>query len=74
MILKSTPLPSAPAAPPANIPPGYTGEVYLPGTGRKVFWTGRVAIGLRHQEPERNAAPTSSEIWLQQLLLGGLTQ
>ncbi len=29
------------------VPDGYTGPVALPGTGRMVYWTGRIAIGLR---------------------------
>lgn len=41
------------AAPPPGIPPGYTGPCVLPGTGQLIFWTGRVAIGLRHQKPRR---------------------
>jgi hypothetical protein len=40
-----------------------------PGTGRMVWWTGRVAIGLRHQ-PTRNFGPiTQSALWVQNLLL-----
>jgi hypothetical protein len=43
----------------------------LPGTGRQIWWTGRVAIGLRH-EPERNGAGYSqSALWIQELMLGG---
>ena len=30
------------------VPPGYKGPVALPGTGRIVYWTGRIAIGLRY--------------------------
>ena len=30
------------------IPKGYVGPVAMPGTGRMVFWTGRIAIGLRY--------------------------
>ncbi|HEX7637622.1 MAG TPA: hypothetical protein VF457_04430 [Burkholderiaceae bacterium] len=30
------------------VPKGYTGPVALPGTGRIVYWTGRIAIGLRY--------------------------
>jgi len=30
------------------VPKGYVGPVALPGTGRIVFWTGRIAIGLRY--------------------------
>jgi hypothetical protein len=54
------------AALPLAIPPGHVGPVALPGTGRMVWWTGRVAIGLRHQPaPRFDSAP-----WLQDLLLG----
>jgi hypothetical protein len=35
------------------VPQGYIGPVALPGTGRMVFWTGRIAIGLRYAAPER---------------------
>jgi hypothetical protein len=34
-----------------------------------VWWTGRVAIGLRHQ-PTRNFGPvTQSALWVQRLML-----
>ena len=57
------------AAPPVQIPPGHIGPVVLPGTGRMVWWTGRVAIGLRHQ-PTRNFGPiTQSALWVQGLML-----
>ena len=56
-------------APPVQIPPGHIGPVVLPGTGRMVWWTGRVAIGLRHQ-PTRNFGPiTQSALWVQGLML-----
>lgn len=52
------------------IPAGHVGPVTLPGTGRTVWWTGRVAIGLRH-EPSRTAAGLShSADWIQRVLLG----
>lgn len=35
------------------VPKGYVGPVALPGTGRIVFWTGRIAIGLRYAPNER---------------------
>jgi len=55
---------------PVAIPPGHVGEFVIPGTGRKVWWTGRVAIGLRHQ-PVRSLDTTSqSSMWLQRLMLG----
>jgi hypothetical protein len=54
------------------IPPDHVGPVALPGTGRIVWWTGRVAIGLRH-DASRGAqqAVSSSALWIQSLLLGG---
>ncbi|MBK6865064.1 MAG: hypothetical protein IPG91_16840 [Ideonella sp.] len=58
------------AAPPIPIPRGHVGEFVIPGTGRLVWWTGRVAIGLRHH-PVRCLEPTTrSARWLQDLLLG----
>ena len=57
------------ASPPVQIPPGHVGPVVLPGTGRMVWWTGRVAIGLRHQAT-RNFGPMSqSALWVQSLML-----
>jgi hypothetical protein len=57
------------AAPPLAIPPGHVGPVVLPGTGRTIWWTGRVAIGLRHQ-PTRDFGPiTQSALWVQSLML-----
>ena len=43
-------------APPVDLPIGYVGPAWLPGTGRMIWWTGRVAIGLRHL----SSAPTRS--------------
>ena len=40
-------LPSIPPFGPRWVPDGYTGPVALPGTGRVIWWTGRIAIGLR---------------------------
>jgi hypothetical protein len=36
------------SAPPVAIPSGHVGPFVIPGTGQLVWWTGRVAIGLRH--------------------------
>ena len=59
------------SAPPVAIPPGHVGPFVIPGTGRVVWWTGRVAIGLRHQ-PERFFEPTAqSSVWIQRLMLEG---
>lgn len=58
------------SAPPVAIPPGHVGEFVIPGTGRTVWWTGRVAIGLLHK-PERWAEPCAeSSLWIQSLMLG----
>lgn len=39
--------------PPVPVPVGHRGPVMLPGTGRMVWWTGKVAIGLRYEPPRR---------------------
>ncbi len=58
------------SAPPEKMPAGYVGEFVIPGTGRHVWWTGRVAIGLLHQ-PERYFEPvTRSSLWIQDLMIG----
>jgi hypothetical protein len=57
------------ATPPVDIPPGHTGPVYLPGSGRMVWWTGRVAIGLRHQPQRSYEGMTQSASWVQRLML-----
>ena len=58
------------SAAPVTIPPGHFGEFVIPGTGRRVWWTGRVAIGLLHQ-PERYFEPVAqSSLWIQDLMLG----
>lgn len=54
------------------VPPGHVGPLALPGTGRTVWWTGRVAIGLRHEASRaRSHAVSSSALWIQTLLIGG---
>ena len=53
---------------PRLLPPGHTGPVALPGSGRMVWWTGRVAIGLRHQ-PQAIGALSQSAAWIQTLML-----
>jgi len=58
------------SAPPVPIPPGHVGPFVIPGTGRLVWWTGRVAIGLRHQ-PIRSFSPVGqSSLWIQRLMIG----
>jgi hypothetical protein len=60
---------SAASGLPDLLPPGHVGPVALPGSGRMVWWTGRVAIGLRHQ-PQANVGPLSqSAAWVQALML-----
>jgi hypothetical protein len=54
---------------PLTIPDGHIGPIVLSNTGRLVYWTGRVAIGLRHQ-PVRHEEPLSHGAnWIQQLML-----
>ncbi|MEO7243529.1 MAG: hypothetical protein ABIX12_00030 [Rubrivivax sp.] len=55
--------------PPVALPKGYVGPAWLPGTGRMIFWTGRVAIGLRHEAPPHAMLHTSSADWVQSLML-----
>ena len=43
------------------------GLVPLPGSGRMVWWTGRVAIGLRHQPAAGEVA--DAESWIRRLML-----
>ena len=52
-----------------DIPKGHVGPVLLSDTGRSVWWTGRVAIGLRYQAPQTSDAPGRSALWIQDLLL-----
>lgn len=56
------------AAPPPGLPPGYVGPAVLPGSGRLIYWTGRVAIGLRHGR-EPLGASNQAQRWIQDLLL-----
>ena len=57
-------------APPIDLPSGYVGPAWLPGTGRMIWWTGRVAIGLRHQVRSRVESNAHSSVWVQALMLG----
>lgn len=56
--------------PPVPVPQGHVGPVMLPGTGRMVWWTGRVAIGLRYEPPRRLEVPSRAALQLQQLMIG----
>jgi hypothetical protein len=58
------------SAPPVTIPRGHVGEFVIPGTGRRVWWTGRVAIGLLHEPQSNFEGPAQSALWIQKLLLG----
>jgi hypothetical protein len=52
--LRLIPIHHSESAPPLGVPPGHVGWVYLPGTGRLAWWTGRVAIGARYQPPQHH--------------------
>jgi hypothetical protein len=67
MILKANSTKSTAIAPRPNLPQDYKGPVSLP-TGREVYWTGRVAIGLNYKAP-RHVEMSSNEEWLQKVLL-----
>ena len=56
---------------PIEVPAGYTGPLTFPGNGKTVWWTGRVAIGLRHEQPQYGMA-TQSSAWIQDVLLDRL--
>ena len=58
------------SVPPMTIPPGHVGEFVIPGTGRRVWWTGRVAIGLLHQPEGRFGSSSQSALWIQDLMRG----
>jgi hypothetical protein len=58
-------------APSLAIPAGHTGPFWLPVSGRLVWWTGRVAIGLRYQSAPRVEPDQTSACWLQDLMLRG---
>ena len=52
-----------------GIPEGHVGP-YILGTGRMIYWTGRVAIGLRHQPYRRVDEPMSrGAVWVQNVML-----
>ena len=58
------------ALPLVEIPPGHVGPVVLPGSGRMIWWTGRVAIGLRHESGRPYEMPSHSALWVQNLMIG----
>jgi hypothetical protein len=53
---------------PIEVPAGYIGPLTFPGNGKTVYWTGRVAIGLRHALVPRLLV-TQSSLWIQDLLI-----
>jgi hypothetical protein len=57
------------ALPPVEIPSGHIGPVVLPGSGRLIWWTGRVAIGLRHESQRHHDMPSQSALWVQKLMI-----
>ena len=57
------------ALPLVEIPPGHVGPVVLPGSGRMIWWTGRVAIGLRHESQRHHDMPSQSALWVQKLMI-----
>ena len=52
-----------------EVPKGHIGPVLLSTTGRTIWWTGRVAIGLRYQPPRYSESYGQSALWLQDVLL-----
>lgn len=58
------------ACPPPGIPPGYVGPAFIPATGRPIYWTGRVAIGLLHEPAANDRVQPQAQAWVQELLLG----
>ena len=58
------------ALPLVEIPSGHIGPVVLPGSGRLIWWTGRVAIGLRHESARQYEMPSHSALWVQNLMIG----
>lgn len=56
--------------PPVPVPPGHVGPVMLPGTGRMVWWTGKVAIGLRYEPPRRLEVVSRASLQLQTMMIG----
>lgn len=58
---------------PAGIPPGYVGLATIPGTLRRVYWTGKVAVGLRYQSMTTASFGMHAEL-IQTALLSGRSQ
>jgi hypothetical protein len=52
-----------------EVPKGHIGPVLLSKTGRTVWWTGRVAIGLRYEPVRYQESPGQSALLIQSALL-----
>lgn len=52
-----------------EVPKGDIGPLRLSDTGRSIWWTGRVAIGLRYEARPRGDATSRSALWIQDVLL-----
>lgn len=59
------------STPPFALPVGHVGPLTLPGTQREIWWTGRVAIGLRFERQHAVGSVGQSAEWVQKLLLAG---
>ena len=68
--IRTTGIEPSASMPPAHIPPGHVGEFVMPGTGRLVWWTGRVAIGLLYQPQRKFETSSRSSLWLQDVMVG----
>jgi len=67
--VRSPYMPAVDERPAIAVPEGHVGPVLLSGTGRTVWWTGRVAIGLRYEPPRWSEEMGQSAEWLQRVLL-----
>jgi hypothetical protein len=52
-----------------NLPVGLKGPIQLSQTGRTVWWTGRVAIGLRFKPTRHGDSMGQSALLLQDMML-----
>ncbi len=52
-----------------SVPKGHFGPLVISATGRMVWWTGRVAIGLRYEPPRYVETQGQSAEWIQRVLL-----
>lgn len=59
---------------PFEAPVDYIGPLALPGTGRQVWWTGRVAIGLRYERTRHHDTIGQSGLWVQNVMLAPRAQ